>query len=716
MRSLARDFPLASTALAMLTGMILFGAAQQYFLPGLTKSQSLSITILFSTLLAMAAAWGILRRLRTSSRAVEKSERRFRALTDNSPDIVTLLRADGIITYKSESVRRELGFAPGDMVGHHIFDFIHPGDQDRVREAFAIVAAAPGGNQTTELRFRHQDGSLRILEARSKNMVEEPAVAGIVVNCRDITAYRQAEEARQTLQIRLEYLLSASPVVIFSCDPTQGNTPTFMSENVEAIFGHPAARFIGDPDAWPALIHSEDRERFFHAGEALHTVGRCLQEYRVQHRDGSWAWVREEVKMIRHPTSGEPSELVGCRIDITERKWAEGEAQRAREEAERANHAKTDFLARTSHELRTPLNAILGFSQLLELSELAPREQESVEQILRAGRHLLELVDEVLDLSGIESGRLSFSLETVQLSSTVRQMLDLIRPLAVAHGVSLSCPAAEAWEGHYVFADAQRLKQVLLNLFSNAVKYNHRGGEVVITCEQDFAERIRLIVRDTGAGIPADRLDRLFIPFQRLGAERTAVEGTGLGLALSRRLVESMGGSIGVETTPEVGSTFWIKLPRAKPTAPVAPPDWVENPAAPVAPATVLYIEDNLSNLKLIESLFAQRPATKLIVAMQGRTGLDLARLHQPDLILLDLHLPDIMGDEVLTILQADAATRDLPVVMLSADATSGQGEKLRAAGARDYLTKPLEVRQFLHVINTILRAGAVPPAEIPPL
>lgn len=710
MRSLARHFPLAATALTMLAGMFLYYGVREFFLPGLPKWPSHHAAILYSTLLATFITYVIVRRLRHIADAVEKSERRFRALTDNAPDIITVLGADGTITYESESVRRELGFTPEDLVGRNVFEFIHPDDQSGMREIFAGIVATPGKDRTSEVRFRHQDGTWRILEARGVNLLTDPAVAGIVVNCRDVTAHRQAEEARQTLQGRLEHLFSVSPVVVFACNPACGNTPTFMSENVEVVFGHSAGQFVGNADAWPALIHPEDHEPFFTAGDALYTTGRCVREYRVRHGDGSWAWVREEVRLMRDPDSAEPSELVGCRIDITERKWAETEARRARDEAERANQAKTDFLARTSHELRTPLNAILGFGQLLEMSGIAPRDQECVEQILRAGRHLLELVDEVLDLSGIESGRLTFSLEPVHLGTAVSRTLDLIRPLAEAHGVSLSCAAAEIWGGLHVFADVQRLKQVLLNLLSNAVKYNHRGGGVFITCEEDLGDRIRLMVEDTGIGIPADRFDRLFTPFERLGAERTEVEGVGLGLALSRRLIDAMGGTIGVESTPEAGSIFWFKLPRATPATPTAAPSPAPSldapsPDAPAQPATVLYIEDNLSNLKLIESLFAQRPGTNLIVAMQGRTGLDLARLHQPDLILLDLHLPDLMGAEVLSILQADAATRDLPVVILTADATSGQATRLLAAGARDYLTKPLDVRNFLAVIDRVLGA-----------
>jgi signal transduction histidine kinase/ActR/RegA family two-component response regulator len=384
----------------------------------------------------------------------------------------------------------------------------------------------------------------------------------------------------------------------------------------------------------------------------------------------------------------------------------------AKQAAEEASQAKSEFLSRMSHELRTPLNAILGFAQLLELDDLTADQRESVDHILRAGRHLLDLVNEVLDLSRIEAGRLQLSPEPVLVGDVLREALDLVRPLAAERRVRLAVGAdAGAAAPRRVVADLQRLKQVLLNLLSNAIKYNREGGGVVLACEAAPDERLRLVVTDTGPGIPADRLARLFTPFERLGAEQSGVEGTGLGLALSQRLVAAMGGTLGVESRPGQGSSFWVELPPAGEDEEEAPPaDGGAPGAAPDAPAgpgrTVLYVEDNLSNLALVRRVLARRPRIALLTAMQGQLGLDLARSHRPALVLLDLHLPDVAGEDVLRALRAAPETRDVPVVVVSADATPRQVERLLAAGARSYLTKPLDVPRLLQVVDETL-AGA---------
>jgi signal transduction histidine kinase/ActR/RegA family two-component response regulator len=387
---------------------------------------------------------------------------------------------------------------------------------------------------------------------------------------------------------------------------------------------------------------------------------------------------------------------------LRERERAEDAAKRSRLEAEEANQAKSEFLSRMSHELRTPLNAVLGFGQLLSMRELDETETESVEQILKGGQHLLALINEVLDISRIEAGRLQLSLEPVELSETISETLDLVRPLAAERQIELTVDSRG--RDAYVVADRQRLSQVLLNLFSNAIKYNRDGGSVRIAVgEKD--DVIRIEVADTGEGISADGLTRLFTPFERLGADVKQIEGTGLGLALSKGLIDAMGGRMGVESRPGQGSTFWIELEATEsPLAAVV----VEPDVFPVMGAglvgdrryTILYVEDNLSNLKLVQQILAERPDVQLIPAMQGGLGLELAREHSPDLILLDLHLPDIQGDEVLARLQADPELSGTPVVVLSADATKGRIERLLEQGVDAYLSKPIDVKQFLAVIH----------------
>jgi CheY-like chemotaxis protein/two-component sensor histidine kinase len=358
-----------------------------------------------------------------------------------------------------------------------------------------------------------------------------------------------------------------------------------------------------------------------------------------------------------------------------------------------------------SHELRTPLNAILGFAQLLEMASPTPRQRQHLEQILKGGEHLLELINEVLDLSRIEAGRLQLSLEPIRVRHLCAEVRDLIQPLADQRGISLGAPCSTEPD-LFVLADNQRLKQVLLNLLSNAVKYNRERGSVTLTWEELPPGRVCLAVHDTGPGLPPEKRERLFHPFDRLGAEATAVEGTGLGLVLCKRLTEAMGGTLRFISTAGEGTTFFVELPkttgaqeqlaRTRAAAALAPV------AGPLA-RTVLYIEDNLDNLALIDGILAYRPQVRLLSAMQGGLGLELARQHHPDLILLDVHLPDMRGEEVLRQVRADPRLRNTPVVVISADATPNQTERLRTAGAWAYLNKPIDVVRFLALLDQSL-------------
>lgn len=397
----------------------------------------------------------------------------------------------------------------------------------------------------------------------------------------------------------------------------------------------------------------------------------------------------------------------------------------AQQSAVQANNAKIEFLSRMSHELRTPLNAILGFSQLLEIDALDGNQRESVEQITRAGRHLLELVNEVLDISRIDSGNIALTTEPLRVDELLREALDLIRPLADARGVRLTTePSSCDGVVCYILADRQRVRQVLINLLSNAVKYNRPNGSVVLLGgPSPDGSHIRLSVRDTGVGIKPENLARLYTPFERLGAENTNVEGSGMGLALSKRLVETQGGTLGVESIPDEGTTFWADLPVAAAPEPKEPDldtllhsslfidDLTTSLSEPPAPAadrrrTVLHIEDNEPNRLLIEMLIAQRPKLHLVTASRGLEGLALAREHLPDLILLDLHLPDTTGEVVLKELRATDATRDTPIVMVSADATAIRRSQAYHCGANDFLTKPFNVAQFLKMLDSYLLAA----------
>jgi PAS domain S-box-containing protein len=374
----------------------------------------------------------------------------------------------------------------------------------------------------------------------------------------------------------------------------------------------------------------------------------------------------------------------------------------AMEEAERANRAKSDFLTGISHELRTPMNAILGFAQLLELDELPAEQSDSVQQILRAGRHLLELISDLLDIARIEAGDLALSLEPVGVEDLVTEAVDLTRPAADRAGVAISILG----DGRpYMLADRQRARQVLLNLLSNAVKYNRRGGTVEVSCSSGEAA-VAIAVRDTGPGIAPEHVERLFVPFDRLGHEGGVVEGAGLGLALAHRLVDAMGGTIAVESAPGAGSTFTFRLPAAE--DPLAALEGAPDPAEPVStrPATVLYVEDNLANLRLVERALARRPELEVLTATRGQHGLELARERRPDLVLLDLHLPDLPGEEVLDALTSAPETAGIPVVVVSAAASRGRVTRLRERGACDYLTKPIDLGELLAAVDRALGAA----------
>ncbi|HEY4307586.1 MAG TPA: MHYT domain-containing protein [Gemmatimonadaceae bacterium] len=529
-------------------------------------------------------------------------------------------------------------------------------------------------------------------------------VAGTVTD-RWLRAKLETAEKLRDSEERYRSVVTSIDEVIFRADATRNWT--FLNPAWTQITGFALDESLGTSVA--QHIYYEDRacvtREYQRLADGL--ADYCRYEARYVTKTGDSRWVEVHARATRD-ADGVLVGTTGVIRDVTDRRQAEEALRAAREVAEAASRAKSEFLSRMSHELRTPLNAILGFGQLMEIDATSPEQTENADQIMKAGRHLLSLINEVLDITGIEAGRLRISAEAVRVADVVDEVAGLIAPLTAAQGITLTVDRDAIGES-YVRADRQRLKQVLLNLVANAVKYNRVNGTARVGYERGVDGKARVIVSDTGVGIAPKAMSRLFTAFDRLGAEMTGVEGTGLGLALSKRLTEAMNGTLGVESTLDVGTTFWIALPHAE--SPLDALSATTDLASTDEAGTigrrhnVLYVEDNLSNLTLVRRILEPRGDINLIPAMQGGLALELARTQRPDVILLDLHLPDIHGEEVLRQLQAMPDCRDIPVIILSADATPGQIDRLVAAGAHAYITKPLDVRPFVGTLSRALEA-----------
>lgn len=398
--------------------------------------------------------------------------------------------------------------------------------------------------------------------------------------------------------------------------------------------------------------------------------------------------------------------LIGT--DNSVRKRVEQQLNEAVAAAEKANRAKTDFISSMSHELRTPLNAILGFAQLVESGTPEPTvtQKRGIDQILKAGWYLLDLINEILDLALIESGTMSLSGEPVSLAEVLLECRAMVEDQARQRGIGMTFARLEA--PRFVKADRTRLKQVLINLLFNAIKYNQSGGHVTVVCTLSAQERVRISVRDTGPGLTTEQLGQLFQPFNRLGQESGGEEGTGIGLVVTKRLMELMGGLIGVESTPGVGSVFWVEMPlTAAPQSLASDALALDQPRteAPLgAPQhTVLYVEDNPANLELVELIVARRPDLRLLGAADASVGIEFARVYQPALILMDINLPGISGIEAMEILRADPSTAHIPILALSANAVPHDIERGMAAGFFNYITKPIKVNQFMAALDQAL-------------
>ena len=575
----------------------------------------------------------------------------------------------------------------------------------------------PGELGTPEAVARRRQSS-RYQRTRRDGMVLEVQVHAAadgsqVRTYSDVTADVRAQRALSDSEARFRRMADAAPALIWESAPD--GTAIWFNQRWLTYTGRSMAAELAR--TWSDRLHADDIERCRNAfADAAARHRPFSVEFRVLRGDGRLAWIVDS-GAPRIGADGRFEGFIAYGWDITERKAAEAALLAAKDEAERANRAKSEFLSRMSHELRTPLNAVLGFGQLLEYDAADPlsaAQRARVQELLRGGRHLLSLINDVLDLARIEAGTLQLDLQPVDVAEVVGDCLRLVQPMADARGIEIVVQAGGDGAG-LVLADPTRLKQVLLNLLSNAIKYNHHRGRVQLDWVlEPGARQVRIGVHDTGPGLSPAEQGKLFQAFERLDAERSSVEGAGIGLALSKWLVDLMRGEIGVHSQPGKGSVFWVLLARAeRPASTDAAAPTPEVPAAPQAapaaaatatrPRRVLYIEDNEVNQLLMEGMLAQRPNIELSMAGLPLQGLAMALAQPPDLLLLDIQLPGMSGFEVLRELRSHPETSDLPVVAVSANALDSDREQAAQAGFADYITKPIDLPRLLAVVDRLL-------------
>ncbi|WP_426107403.1 PAS domain-containing hybrid sensor histidine kinase/response regulator [Massilia sp. TSP1-1-2] len=585
-----------------------------------------------------------------------------------------------------------------------------------------VYKALRGMEDIYETTYIRKDGS-RIPALVSVTALRDAVgkVIGYLLISTDNTSRKQAEAEQALLDQRLR--------------DQHFYTRSLIESNIDALIATDPRGIISDVNSQMELLTGCTRDEligapfknyFTEPERAEETVARVLREGKVKNeeltaisRDGKQTVVSYNATTF-YDRDRKLRGVFAAARDVTEHKLFElalqesnAELITARKAAEKANRAKSEFLSSMSHELRTPLNAVLGFAQLMssEVPPPPPHQQRSIDQILKGGWYLLRLINEILDLAMIESGKVTMSQESMSLPDVLADCQGMIEPQAEKRGISLEFPTFDKL--YYVHADRTRVKQVMINLLSNAIKYNSTGGSVVVKCVVSGKDRIRISVRDTGIGLAPEQVAHLFQPFNRLGQENKLEEGTGIGLVVTKQLVELMGGIIGVESSVGVGSEFWVEFAASDP--PELMLDNMSDNAlerrggqrAGTAQPTLLYVEDNPANLALVEELIGRRGDLRLLTAVTGALGLELARAYLPDVILMDINLPGISGYEALRSLLEDPATRNIPVLALSANAMPRDIEKGLEAGFFRYLTKPIRVREFMEALDVALEHAA---------
>jgi PAS domain S-box-containing protein len=639
--------------------------------------------------------------------SVERAQERYASLLEAAPDATVCVEGSGRIVTANAQASKLFGYTRDELIGAELEMLLPEGVHQRHREHRAGFVRQPqvrSMGQGLSLEARRRDGSVFPVEVSLAPDTSSGDLT-VIAAVRDVTSQREIEAMALENESRLRQVTDSVDIVfaLLEFDPFRY---LYISSGVKELLGRDPEEIQYSAELISDLIHPDDRAGLDGTREAAASGQAVQAEYRIQLPDGLQRWVCLTVTPVDN--SGSPRRRAVITIeDITARIQGSEALRDAEAAARTANEAKNQFLSRMSHELRTPLNAVLGFGQLLQRRLADTDYSDAIRHIVKGGRHLLDLINDVLDIARIESGDMSISTEWVAVGDVVAETIDLMQPLAEDAGVTLERVTGDP-QAHVV-ADRQRLRQILLNLLSNAIKYNHTGGNVWVDWNQSEGQ-IALTVRDNGQGVAAEHLDRLFTPFDRLGAEASGVEGTGIGLALTRALAQMMGGSISVESIPGEGSTFTLRLMFApEASAQSASLGEIEREASAgsvEAPqATLLYIEDNAPNVRVVEELLKLRPEWKLVHAATGSLGIELAVSQRPDLILLDLHLPDLSGRDVLTELKRRRELSDVTVIILTADAHVGLSRQLIVAGAAGYLTKPFDIDDVLGYLDSALEA-----------
>lgn len=658
-----------------------------------------------------------------AEKSLQQNEAQFRNLVESFPSGVLLVNNDGNIELVNRRLLEQFGYTIDELIGQSVDMLV----QDKLRQAHSYYR-----KEYSRHAHPRQMGSGRDLFALRKNGSDFPVEIGLqpldtpkgkatLATIIDISDRKASEEALRKSEERLRLMTqNVKDYSIIMLDQ-QGQIVTW-NEGAQRLKGYYEEEIIGQPLSrfyTPEDIAANKPAALLELAKA---EGRTEDEgWRVR-KDGSRFYADVILTSI-HDADNKFIGFAKITRDISEKKRAEelihntnvlleqriaertSELALAKEQAEQASHAKSEFLSRMSHELRTPMNAILGFSQILEAESLNSEQKDFVHEIYHAGNHLLDLINDLLDISRIESGRMEINIEAVRLNKITSQAAQIIRPLLQHMNLTLIDHCAQ---DVMLLADATRLKQILVNLLSNAAKYNQHDGRILIDCKTLGAEKLRISITDTGSGISKDNIDRLFIPFERLDkSDDSTIEGTGIGLALSKSIAHLMDGDIGVESTLGQGSTFWIDLPCLNTKDEINITDESQIKDWRLGSVKILYIEDNAANLKLVETILRKQHDLTLITATNGEYGLELARRYQPDMILLDIKLPGLDGFAVLKALQEIVETRHIPVIALSADAMPLDVQRGLDAGFRQYLTKPINATELTETISLFLNAKA---------